>query len=240
MTKINGAFFALLLGVALAGCQSSQMQGQLKGDYYYSPAAAYALDLSVSTFRGRIVLDERCDSTGGSTTFWDPYGRLFRFDYLDVRENTLVNAPKFASDMTLLNLVLNNYLRERLAQSDILTEVEAAHRELIETTDPKSVLAIAKITVDNENAPREEAIPKGTYYYGFLLFKKGDIIYVLQHRQDIFAPSSMKAVLMQLAGAMDIPGKTLSPSDYDRMRHMLSKLAPGDTVSPLQMCNLNS
>jgi hypothetical protein len=237
MTRIHGALLAFFLTL-LAGC--STMQGALKGDYYYSPAAAYALDMSVNTFRGKVVLDERCDRTGGSTTFWDANGRLFRIDYLDVKDNTLVNAPRFASDMTLLNLVLNNYLRERLAGSAIITGVEAAHREFLDDTTPQSVFAIVKLTVDNQKAPTGVTVPNGTYYYGFLLFKKGDIIYVIQHRQDILAPDNMKAVLLKLAGAMDIPGQHLDPSDIDRMRHMLSKMAPGNSVSPIRLCALDS
>lgn len=237
MTRIHGTLFALCSLLLLAGCQS--MQGALKGDYYYSPAAAYALDLTVNTFRGKVVLDERCDKTGGSTTFWDAHGRMFRIDYLDVKDNTLVNAPRFASDMTLLNLVLNNYLRDRLADSDIITSVEAAHREFLEDTTPKSVMAIVKMTVDGQKAPAGVTVQNGTYYYGFLLFKKDDVIYVIQHRQDILAPANMKAVLLKLAGAMDIPGQMLAPTDIDRMRHMLSRMAPGGTVSPIRLCAMD-
>jgi hypothetical protein len=234
MTKINGALLVALATLLLTACQN--MQGELKGDYYYSPAAAYALDLSVNTFRGKVVLDERCDRTGGSTTFWDKHGRMFRIDYLDVKDNPLVNAPRFASDMTLLNLVLNNYLRERLAKSPIITSVEAAHREFLDDTTPKSVFAIVKLAVSNKKAPAGSNVPDGTYYYGFLLFKKGDIIYIVQHRQPILAPANMKAILLKLAGAMDIPGKHLDPTEMDRMRHMLSRLAPGGSVSPIRMC----
>lgn len=238
MTKKYQAALAFFVTLLLTGCAS--MQGALKGDYYYSPAAAYALDLSVNTFRGKVVLDERCDRTGGSTTFWDAHGRMFRIDYLDVKDSPLVNAPRFASDMTLLNLVLNNYLRERLADSPIITSVEAAHREFLDDTDPKSVFAIVKLTVNKQKAPAGITVLDGTYYYGFLLFKKGDIIYVVQHRQDVFAPDNMKAVLLKLAGAMDIPGEHLDPSDIDRMRHMLSKMAPGNSVSPIRLCALDS
>lgn len=237
MTRIYGTLLALSALLLLAGCQS--MQGALKGDYYYSPAAAYALDLTVNTFRGKVVLDERCDRTGGSTTFWDAHGRMFRIDYLDVKDNTLVNAPRFASDMTLLNLVLNNYLRDRMADSAIITSVEAAHREFIDDTTPKSLMAIVKITIDNQKSPAGISVTSGTYYYGFLLFKKDDLLYVIQHRQDIFAPDNMKAVLLKLAGAMDIPGQMLAPSDIDRMRHMLSRMAPGGSVSPIRLCALD-
>jgi hypothetical protein len=39
---------------------------------------------------------------------------------------------------------------------------------------------------------------------------------------------------------MDIPGQHLDPSDIDRMRHMLSKMAPGNSVSPIRLCALDS
>lgn len=225
-----------LLAILLSGCQG--LRGSLEDDYYYSPAQAYALDLSVNTFRGELVLDERCNDTGGSTTFWDGYGRMFRIDYLDVKDNPLVNAPRFASDMTLFNLVLNNYLRKRLVESPIVTGVEAAHREFLDSTDPKSTFAIAKLTINNSKAAAGVSVPNGTYYYGFLLFKKKDIIYVLQHRQSVLAPENMKAILLKLAGAMDIPGKELAATDLNKMIHTLSRMAPGDTASPLHLCAL--
>ena len=60
---------ALSLSLFLVACQG--LQGERQGDYYFSPAGAYILDLGINTFRGEVVLDERCDRNGGSTTFWD-------------------------------------------------------------------------------------------------------------------------------------------------------------------------
>ena len=63
----------LICTLLLASCQN--LQGERQGDYYFSPAGAYILDMSINTFRGEVVLDERCDRQGGSTTFWDGSGR---------------------------------------------------------------------------------------------------------------------------------------------------------------------
>lgn len=226
---------ALLICLVLAACHP--MQGKLVGDFYYAPSAAYSLDLSDSAFRGQIKLDERCNNTGGSTTIWDEYGRMFRIDYLSVKDSPLVNAPRFASDMTLLNLVLNNYLRDRLAKSPIITSVKAAHREFIDSTDPKSVFAIVKLVVNGSNTP-DQAIPNGVFYYGFLLFKKHDNIYVIQHRQPIMAAENMKETLLNVASAMDIPGHRFEVSNMDRLRHLFSKIAPGDKTVPIHLCKL--
>ena len=109
----------LICTLLLASCQN--LQGERQGDYYFSPAGAYILDMSINTFRGEVVLDERCDRNGGSTTFWDGSGRLFRVDYLSAENHPMIQAPRFASDLTLLNLTLNSYLREVVAKAPMIS-----------------------------------------------------------------------------------------------------------------------
>ena len=120
----------LICTLLLASCQN--LQGERQGDYYFSPAGAYILDMSINTFRGEVVLDERCDRQGGSTTFWDGSGRLFRVDYLSAEDHPMIQAPRFASDLTLLNLTLNSYLREVVAKAPMITSAEASYREFLE------------------------------------------------------------------------------------------------------------
>lgn len=48
--RIINAPVWLALTTLLGGCQS--MEGERDGDMYYAPAAAYAMDLGINTFRG--------------------------------------------------------------------------------------------------------------------------------------------------------------------------------------------
>lgn len=238
MTTRKLPLLALLLvpALMLGGCQS--LEGQREGDIYSSPAAAYTIDLGINTFRGHVVLDERCDNTGGSTTFWDGNGRMFRIDYLQLENNPMVDAPRFASDLTLMNLVLNSYLRKVVANSDAITSAEAVHRELLDNTKPRSMFAIVSIQVNGKKLNNPHPGVSGKYYYGFLLFKKGGLMYVVQHRQPVLMTDKMKQVLLRLADAMTIPGKQRDDTEMERMKQMLVRLAPGKPPANSRLCHL--
>lgn len=212
------------------------MQGQREGDFYHAPAGAYSIDLGINTFRGKVTLDERCDRHGGSTTFWDGAGRMFRTDYLHIEDHPVIEVPRFAADMTLLNLVLNSYLREIIAPSDLVTSVEAAHREFLRGTSPRSLFAIIGLEVDHEQVAGTPPV-SGTHYYGLLLFQEGEKVYIVQHRQPVLMPEKMKAVLLRLADAMDIPGKERDDTEIERLRRVLARMAPGGEDRPVRLCS---
>ena len=223
----------LSIGLGLAGCQS--LVGEREGDYYHSPAGAYSIDLGINTFRGEVTLDERCDRHGGSTTFWDGAGRMFRADYLRIEDHPLIDPPRFAADMTLLNLVLNTYLREIIAPSDLVTSVSAAHREFLQETEPRSLFAIVGLEVDHEQVVGTPPV-SGRHYYGMLLFQRGEKIYILQHRQPVLMPEQMRSVLLRMADAVEIPGKERGDTDIERLRRVISRMAPGDD-RPVRLCD---
>lgn len=236
MTINKAPALALILTLALlSGCQT--LEGEREGDYYHAPAGAYSIDLGINTFRGKVLLDERCDRHGGSTTFWDNSGRMFRTDYLRIEGNPRIDAPRFASDLTLLNLTLNMYLRELVAESAMIVSAEAAHREFLRTTEPRSMFAVIRIEVDGRELENQPDVT-GNYYYGFLAFKQGERVYVIQHRQPVLVPEKMKAVLLRMADAMDIPGQERDDTELERMRRMLIRLAPGDppVEDPVRLC----
>ena len=215
--------------VLLSGCQS--LKGERKGDTYYAPASAYAIDLSVNTFRGPVSLEEQCDAHAGSTTFWDGSGRMFRVDYHSLSNNPSLALPRFASDATLLNLVLNDYLRERIAPAPLVTSVAPAHREMLQNGGPASLFAIVSLDVDASRAQAKTAAVSGSYYYGFLLFRQGEMIYVVQHRQPVLIPETMKAVLLRLADAMTVPGRPRDAGELERLRRSLARVTPGVRTS---------
>ncbi|MFN3712456.1 MAG: hypothetical protein ACK4SX_02235 [Alcanivoracaceae bacterium] len=217
----------------LAGCQG--MQGAREGDIYHAPAAAYSVDLSINTFRGRVALDERCDQYGGSTTLWDGSGRMFRIDYLRAEGNPNLRIPRFAADQTLLNLVLNGYLRSVVADSPMVRSAEVVHREQIQDSNPRAMMSIVSLDVDSTQVPGTPEV-SGLYYYGFLLFKKGELIYVIQHRQPALMPETMKSVLLRIADSLEMPGKARDESELERTRRMLARLAPFGSKEPARLC----
>jgi hypothetical protein len=236
MNKNNlPALACVSLLVFVSACQS--LEGKREGEQYHAPAGAYTMDLSINTFRGEVLLDERCTRTGGSTTFWDGNGRMFRIDYQQAENNPMIDVPRFASDLTLLNLTLNTYLRKVVAKSDKVRSADAAHQEFLRDTSPRSLFAVVSLNVDSgelEDKPEVE----GTYYYGFLVFKEGQRLFVLQHRQPVLSPEKMKTVLLRLADEIEIPGKKRDDTELERMRRMLIRLAPGEppVEDPVRLC----
>jgi hypothetical protein len=232
--KVRSLSAALIAtGMMLVGCQG--MQGAREGDIYHAPAAAYSVDLSINTFRGRVTLDERCDQYGGSTTLWDGSGRMFRIDYLRAEGNPNLRIPRFAADQTLLNLVLNGYLRSVVADSPMVRSAEVVHREQIQDSNPRAMMSIVSLDVDSTQVPGTPDV-SGLYYYGFLLFKKGELIYVIQHRQPALMPETMKSVLLRIADSLEMPGKARDESELERTRRMLARLAPGGSRDPARLC----
>lgn len=228
----------LIALLTITGCQA--LEGEREGDIYYSPGSAYSIDLGVNLFRGEVQLDERCDRHGGSTTFWDGSGRMFRVDYLKIEDHPKIQAPRFASDLTLLNLALNTYLRDFVAPSEIVTSVEAAHREFLQDTNPRSLFAIVRLEVDHE---RGMAVPpvSGAHYYGFLLFKQGEMIYLVQHRQPVLMTEKMKSVLLRLADSMGVPGRDRDDTEMERIRMILARMAPNNESlqRPVRLCRID-
>jgi hypothetical protein len=241
-TKSWKAFSLLFLFLAaLSGCQT-QLQGAREDDIYYSPKAAYGVPLYLSPFRGNVEVYERCNSTGGSTTFWDEQGRYFRVDYLKIDENPMALAPRFASDQTMLNSVMNNYLRDVLPSGTAIEDIDTTVREFLKDRDPRALFVILNMNVDStregnvqnrtllsfkdiplvgRNLPLaggQSSVIRGTYYYGFLLFKRGEFIYVVQHYQPSYMRDKMLQVLTRMADNMIVPGKARSDSEFERAR----------------------
>jgi hypothetical protein len=225
---------ALSCVLALSGCQN--LQGSREGDLYNSPAGAYSIDLGINTFRGRVTLDERCDRYGGSTTLWDSSGRMFRVDYVQLEGNPNIRAPRFASDQTLLSLVLNAYLRGIITEAPMVKTAEVAHREFLQQSDPQSLFTIVSLDIDASKDPSAPPVT-GTYYYGLLLFKQGDRAYIVQHRQPALMQDTMKSVLLRIADGMEIPGVARDDTEMERTRRMLARLAPGEHKNdPVRLC----
>lgn len=240
MKTISWKAVPVLFALLASGCQSP-LQGATEDDIYYSPKAAYGVPLYLSPFRGRVDVHERCNATGGSTTFWDEQGRYFRVDYLKIDENPMALAPRFASDQTLLNSVMNNYLRDVLPSGTAIEDVDTTVREFLKDRDPRALFVILNMNVDSsrEGNMQERTVIslkdvplignklpllsgdsaiRGTYYYGLLLFKRGEYIYVLQHYQPSYMREKMLQVLTRLADNLIVPGKVRDDTELERAR----------------------
>lgn len=200
------ALFSLLL----AGC-SSTPKGHNSG-FYTAPAQAYTLELDSTAFRGAVRLSEQCDAKGGTLNIWDANNRFFRIDYLKINKSPLAMVPAFANERTMTDTILGNYLRNVLPKAQGVKRSAVMFKDFVNTKRGDAMLGIVSLNMDQKALP--EGITDTNYYYGFLIFQKGDFAYVVQHRSDTYQPDRIKNILVNLATEMTIPGK-LRNDQYD-------------------------
>jgi len=195
--------FALGTSIFLAGCAhtpSPQMQS-----FYHAPSNAYSLSLSSPAFIGPVNLTEQCEPYGGSINLWDSKNRFFRIDYLNFIEHPTVHAPSFANDRTLNELVMNYYEEAVLPKARNVISRKVLFRDTVNSTMGEGLLTILSLEMNKSALPRD--VLDNTVYYGFFSLRRGDFAYIVQHRQEIYQPERMKAMLVTLAEGMTIPGK---------------------------------
>ena len=197
--SLTGLVLATLF---LTGCAIGP--GPQKSGMYHAPARAYSLALDSGAFRGAVTMTEQCDAKGGTLNLWDETGRFFRIDYLKLNKHPVAEVPNFASERTIDELVQNNYLREVVSAAEGINHSEVRLSEFVDTGRGDAMFSVASIEM------KQEALPYGveskSYFYGFLVFTKGDFVYVLQHRFDAYQPDKMKNLLSALRQDMLVPG----------------------------------
>lgn len=200
---IRPTIFWLLIGsFLLGGCQ---MLGINKNkNHYGAPQKTYALDLNNNIFRGQPTIIEECDAYNISTTLWDEENRFFRIDLLAAEGNPTLNTPPFISDAALLQLALDSYTKTRAASSPVVKAVAPTYKKTYTGSVPLTMMAIHHITVDSQAAQNFPPV-SGDYYYGFMLFRHGKYIYVLQHRQPFYSEEKMERVLKAMLDAVSVP-----------------------------------
>lgn len=197
--SLTGLVLATLF---MTGCAFGP--GPQKSGMYHAPARAYSLALDSGVFRGAVTMTEQCDANGGTLNLWDETGRFFRVDYLKINKHPVADIPNFASERTIDELVLNNYLREVVSSAKGINHSEVRLSEFVDTGRGDAMFSVASIEMKPEALPY--AVEAKSYFYGFLVFTKGDFVYVLQHRFDAYQPDKMKNLLSALRLDMLVPG----------------------------------
>lgn len=223
LRHITGLAFTALL---LAGCATPGPQD--KG-LYHSPARAYSLALDSSAFRGAVTLTEQCDANGGTLNIWDKANRFFRIDYLKIGQHPMANVPAFASERTITEQVLSNYLRYVIPNSGNIESSESLLREFVDTGRGDAMFGIVGIRMKSDGLPG--SVLDNNYYYGFLIFTRGDMVYVIQHRVDTYQPDRLKQLLSALRQDMLVPG-ALRVGDQPNPAAATSQMKEGGKVDP--------
>ncbi len=202
---IRGRLVAACLALAgLAGCASHGPYPQVQASYH-APGGAYSINLGSQAFQGKLDMTEQCEPFGGSLNVWDSKNRFFRVDYLNLIEHPVVRPPNFASDRTLNDMVMSYYLGDVLDKEKSILDRKVLFKDTVNSNAGEGLLAIVSLTMAPGNLPKDAL--DDTVYYGFFVLRRGDFSYIIQHRQDIYQPERMKAMLVTLATDMTIPGK---------------------------------
>ena len=150
-------------------------------------------------------MTEQCEPYGGSVNLWDSKNRFFRIDYLNFIEHPVVRSPSFANDRTLNELVMGYYQDNVLPKQKQILKHQILFRDTVNSTMGEGLLTILSLEMNKDDIPQDTL--DNTVYYGFFIFRRGDFAYIVQHRQEIYQPERMKAMLVTLAESMSIPGK---------------------------------
>ena len=216
----------------LAGC-SSIPKPQDTG-MYHAPARAYSLALDSGVFRGAVTLTEQCDARGGTLNIWDGANRFFRIDYLKIGQHPMADVPSFASERTIDEQVMSNYLRDVLPKAESVQSSESLLREYVDTGRGDAMFTVVSLKMKDVALP--EGVTSVSYYYGFLVFTRGDMVYVLQHRVDSYQPDNLKQLLSSLRLDMVMPGVlrgnlTANPAEASERMKDEGKTDPNSIVA---------
>ncbi len=186
------------LGIMTSGCshhmakQSSQVPTptpQLQ-QIYHAPVQQFDLDLSAAVFRGRVKVTEHCSALGTGTDIVDYFGRFFRIDAVNILHHSGIEVPDGADDKMAQQAVLNYYLQS------VNTGGTVVEQTAVNTAVGPAYYALqSRAGADGH-----------TYGFGYLILKRGNMAYVLQHMQRSVRSTDMKNALKGLLMALQIPG----------------------------------
>lgn len=191
--SIIGTAFGSLL---LSACSNLTDQSSPQSRYLYdAPAQAYTIDLGAQNFRGDVRLRESCTPEGSSLNIYDNSGRFFRIDAVNLINNSNIVLPEFADETTARDLIFRYYIEKVnpngriMLQRDVNSRMGAALYAVIESQ-----------TGVNKN-------PDTARYMGYLITRRGNFGYVIQHEQTIYRSDRMLEILGLLGAEIQIPGR---------------------------------
>ncbi len=188
-------------GLLLSGCHSLTLTSQTspQSRYLYdAPAQAYTIDLGAQNFRGDVRLRDSCTPEGSSLNIYDNAGRFFRVDAVNLINNPNIVLPEFADDTTTRDLIFRYYMEKVnpngriILQRNVNSRMGAALYAVVQS----------EITVKDVNQDLNT-----TRYMGYLITRRGNMGYVLQHEQKFYRSDRMLEILGLLASEIQIPGR---------------------------------
>jgi hypothetical protein len=188
---------SLLLGACSSFTLTNQTSPQ--SQYLYdAPAQAYTLDLGAQNFRGDVRIRDSCTPEGSSLNIYDNAGRFFRVDAVNLINNPNIVLPEFADDTTTRDLIFRYYM----------DKVNPGGRIIVQRNVNSRMGAALYTVVQSEITVKDVNKDLNTIrYMGYLITRRGNIGYVIQHEQKFYRADRMLEILGLLASEIQIPGR---------------------------------
>jgi hypothetical protein len=185
-------------GLLLSGCSLSKYSSPQTHYLYDAPAQAYSIDLGAQNFRGGVRLRDSCTPEGSSLNIYDNAGRFFRIDAVNLINNPNIVLPEFADDITTRDVVLRYYNEK----------VNPGGRVLLQRNVNSRMGSSSYAVVQHEIAVKDiDKDLNTTRYMGYLVTRRGNYAYVIQHEQKFYRSDRMLEILGLLASEIQIPGR---------------------------------
>ncbi len=205
-TTFNRIRTLSLLGFAsgsllLAGCSGMDVskKNSPQSRYLYdAPAQAYTLDLGAQNFRGNVRLRDSCTPEGSSLNIYDNAGRFFRIDAVNLINNPNIVLPEFADDTTTRDVIFRYYMEKVNTGGRILLQRNVNSRM------GSALYAVVQSEINVKDLSQDL---NTTRFMGYLIVRRGNIGYVLQHEQKFYRSDRMLEILGLLASEIQVPGR---------------------------------
>lgn len=188
-------------GLLLSGCTGldvSKKNSPQSRYLYDAPAQAYTLDLGAQNFRGNVRLRDSCTPEGSSLNIYDNAGRFFRIDAVNLINNPNIVLPEFADDTTTRDLIFRYYMEKVNTGGRVLLQRNVNSRM------GSALYAVVQSEI-NVKDPNKDL--NTTRFMGYLIVRRGNIGYVLQHEQKFYRSDRMLEILGLLASEVQVPGR---------------------------------
>ncbi len=186
-------------GLLLSACSSITDQSSPQSRLLYdAPAQAYTIDLGAQNFRGDVRLRESCAPEGSSLDIYDNSGRFFRVDAVNLINNPNIILPEFADETTTRDLIFRYYNEKVNPQGRIILQRDVSSRM------GPALYAVTESQIAGNNVSKDQGANR---YMGYLITRRGNFGYVVQHEQKTYRSDRMLEILGLIANEIQIPGR---------------------------------
>ncbi len=200
-SRVASVMAIAVSGVLVSSCSHMGLGSQTspQSRYLYdAPAQAYTIDLGAQNFRGQVRLRDSCTPEGSSLNIYDNAGRFFRIDAVNLINNPNIVLPEFADDTTTRDLIFRYYMEKVNPNGRIIIQRNVNSRM------GSSLYAVVQSEITVKDLTQDL---NTTRFMGYLITRRGNIGYVIQHEQKFYRSDRMLEILGLLASEVQIPGR---------------------------------